>query len=334
MKYNIFLFSLLIIFCTALIIPSSAKAQKPLDHDTTYYVTYPGTLVGRFYFSKKYASFTLPAANGGQDLEYKANTLLTMGIGATYNNLTVNLAYGFSFLNNNDDKGKTKGIDLQAHLFPHKWALDLLAIKHTGLSFAPNNSANDSNNYYYRPDIQQLFIGFSGYRVFNPQRFSFNAAMTQNEWQKKSAGSLLLGGLVYYGQIKGDSSLIPKQVESSFPKAAGINNVNFFSIGLGGGYAYTLVIAKHFYITGSGIVNLNVDFSTVQDMNDKASKTVLKPTAIYKASVGYNSDSWDISANWAANDIWVKGDYFSNDFSVPTGNYRLIFSKKIALRKH
>ncbi len=333
MKYNSFLFSLAIIFCNALIIPSFAKAQKPLDHDTTYYVTYPGTLVGRFYFSKKYASFTLPASNDGQDLEYKANTLLTMGIGATYNNLTLNLAYGFNFLNSNNDKGKTKGIDLQAHLFPHKWALDLIAIKHTGLSFAPKNSTGDSYNYY-RPDIQQLFIGFSGYRVFNPQRFSFNAAMTQNEWQKKSAGSLLLGGLAYYGQIKGDSSLIPKQDENYFPKAAGINNVSFISIGLGGGYAYTLVIAKHFYITGSGIVNLNVDFSTVQDMNDKASKTVLMPTTIYKASIGYNSDSWDISANWAASDIWVKGNYFSNDFSIPVGNYRLIFSKKIGLKKH
>ncbi len=333
MKYNRSLFFFSIIFCNSLIIPLFTKAQKPLDHDTTYYVTYPGTLVGRFYFSKKYASFTLPAANDGQDLEYKANTLRTMGIGATYNNLTINLAYGFSFLNNDDDKGKTKSIDLQAHLFPHKWALDLLAIRHEGLSFEPKTD-DDSDNNYYRPDIQQLFIGFSGYRVFNPQRFSFNAAMTQNEWQKKSAGSLLLGGLVYYGQIKGDSSLIPKQDENYFPKAAGINKVNFFSIGVGGGYAYTVVIAKHFYITGSGIVNLNADFSTVQDMNDKANKTTLKPTAIYKAAVGYNSDSWDISATWAASDIWVKGDYFSNDFSIPTGNYRLIFSKKIALKKH
>jgi hypothetical protein len=336
MKYNRFLFLLSIIFCNALIIPSFAKAQKTPAHDTTYYVTYPGTLTGRFYFSKKYASFTLPASNGGQDLDYKANTLRTMGIGATYNDLTVNLAYGFKFLNNNNDKGKTKSIDLQAHLFPHKWALDLLAIRHEGLSFAQKNyTGSDSNKNYYRPDIQQLFIGFSGYRVFNPQKFSFNAAMNQNEWQKKSAGSLLLGGLVYYGQIKGDSSLIPKQYENSFPKAVGINNVHFFSVGVGGGYAYTLVIAKHFFITGSGIVNLNADFSTVQDINDnKANKTAFKPTTIYKAAIGYNSDSWDISATWAASTIWLKGDYFSSDFSIPTGNYRLIFSKKIALRKH
>src|SRR6476469_7048118 len=108
MKCNRFLFPLSIIFCNSLIIPSFAKAQKPLDHDTTYYVTYPRTIVGRFYFSKKYATFILPAANDGQNLKYRPNTLLTMGIGATYNNLTLNLGYGFGFLNNGEDKGKTK----------------------------------------------------------------------------------------------------------------------------------------------------------------------------------------------------------------------------------
>ncbi len=333
MKYSAF-FPFIIIFCSSLIIPSFTEAQKTPDHDTTYYVTYPDIIVGRFYFSKKYASFILPAANDEQDLEYKPNTLLTMGIGATYNNLTLNISYGFGFLNHDDEKGKTKSIDLQAHFFPRKWALDLLAIRHKRLYLEPKGyAADDPDSYYYRPDMRQLFVGFSGYRMLNSQRFSYNAAMMQNEWQKKSAGSLMLGGLVYYGEIKGDSSLVPKQVENSFPQAASIDNVNFFVVGVGGGYAYTLVIAKHFYITGSLIANLDADFSTVEDMNGKKNKTVVKPSAIYKAAIGYNSDSWDISANWAANDLWVRGNYFSNDFFVPIGNYRLIFSKKIALKK-
>ena len=166
MKYNGLFFPFILIFCSALIIPSFIKAQKPRDHDTTYYVTYPGTIVGRFYFSKKYATFSLPASNDGQSFGYKPNTLLTMGIGATYNNLTLNLAYGFGFLNNDENKGKTKSFDLQAHLFPHKWALDVLAIRHKGVYLEPGSYAADGpDNYYYRPDIQELFFGFSGYRV-------------------------------------------------------------------------------------------------------------------------------------------------------------------------
>jgi len=336
MKRNGFFFLLLFFSGSFLIIPSLIKAQEPLDHDTTYFVTYPHMLVGRFYFSKKYTSFTLPAANGEQDIQYKPNTLLTMGIGATYNNLTLNLGYGFGFLNNgNDDKGKTKSIDLQVHFFPHKWALDLLAIKHKGVYIEQKGYATDNpDGYYYRPDVKQLFLGFSGYRVMNPERFSYNAAFTQNEWQKKSAGSLLLGGLVYYGQIKGDSSLIPGKIENTFPDATGINKINFFSVGLGAGYAYTLVMAKHFYITGSLIGNAHANFSTVENADDKKSRTMINPSLIYKASAGYNSDTWDISVNWAATDLWVKGNYFFDDFIVPIGNYRIIFSKKIALKKH
>jgi hypothetical protein len=113
MRHRSFFCIVLIIFCSALLIPSFAKAQKTLDHDTAYYVTYPGTIVGRFYFSKKYSSLTLNAANDEQDLEYKPNTHLTMGIGATYNNLSLNISYGFGFLNNDDEKGKTKSIDYQ-----------------------------------------------------------------------------------------------------------------------------------------------------------------------------------------------------------------------------
>ncbi|HEY1869869.1 MAG TPA: DUF4421 family protein, partial [Chitinophagaceae bacterium] len=248
----------------------------------------------------------------------------------------LNLSYGFDFLNNgNNDKGKTKSIDLQAHFFPHKWALDFIAIKHKGSYIEQKGYAADTPGaYYYRPDVNQLFFGVSGYRVMNPGRFSYNAAMTQNEWQKKSAGSLLLGGLIYYGQIKGDSSLVPGKVENSFPDAAGIDKINFFSVGLGAGYVYTLVIAKHFYITGSMIGNLDANFSTAENTDDKKNRTIVNPSIIYKASAGYNSDSWDISANWAATHLWIKGNYFVDDFVLPVGNYRIILSKKIALRKH
>jgi hypothetical protein len=334
MKYSPF-FSSTVIFLCSLIISPHIKGQKRSDHDTGYFVTYPRTIVGRFYFSKKYTSVILPAANNEQDLKYKPNTQLTMGIGATYNNLTLNIAYGFGFLNHDDEKGKTKSIDLQAHLFPRKWAVDLLAVKHKGLFLDPRGYASDKpESYYYRPDIQELFIGFSAYRVLNAQRFSYNAAMMQNEWQKKSAGSLMLGALTYYGQIKGDSSLVPTHVENSFPFAYGIDNINFFAVGIGGGYAYTLVIAKHFYVTGSLIANLDVAFSAVENIDDKKNKTSVRTATIYKAAAGYNSNSWNISANWAANDSWVRGNHFSQNFYVPIGNYRIILSKKIALKKH
>jgi hypothetical protein len=49
-------------------------------------------------------------------------------------------------------------------------------------------------------------------------------------------------------------------------------------------------------------------------MNDKKNKTSIKPSAIYKAAIGYNSDSWDISANWAANGLLARGNDFLMTF--------------------
>jgi hypothetical protein len=158
--------------------------------------------------------------------------------------------------------------------------------------------------------------------------------MIQNELQKKSAGSLLFGGLVYYGQIKADSALVPKQVEDGFPLAAGINKINFFSVGPAIGYAYTVVIEKHFFITGSLVASLNLNFSSEEEINGKKNKVAVTPATIYKAAIGYNSSTWDISANWAANASWITRVSSSKEYSVPTGNYRIILAKKIVLKRN
>ncbi len=100
-------------------------------------------------------------------------------------------------------------------------------------------------NYYLRPDIKRDVIGISAFRVANANKFSYRAAITQNEWQTKSAGSLLYGGEIYYGQVKGDSAIVHNKVSNNFEQA-GLNKINFISVGPGIGYAYTLVIHKNF----------------------------------------------------------------------------------------
>jgi hypothetical protein len=322
-----------ITFCLFLFVyPCSLPAQSNSGYDSSYYKIYPRALTARFYFSKKYSAFTLPAFGNEDDLQYRPNTDLTTGVGATYQNISLNLSYGFGFLNHDDAKGKTKSVDLELHVYPTKWAVDLLAIFHKGLHLHPEKNTT-ANNYYYRPDVNQHIIGAGAYRVLNAEKFSYNAAMIQSEWQKKSAGSLLVGGQVYYGLIKGDSSLVPKQLENSFAQP-GINRINFFSAGPGIGYAYTLVIQKHFYITGSLIANLDVDFSSEETINKKNNKVAVNPGAVYKAAIGYNSDSWNISANWAGNSLWINGASSAGNYFVPTGNYRFVLAKKISRNKH
>ncbi|CAN5814185.1 hypothetical protein BH10BAC2_BH10BAC2_26360 [soil metagenome] len=321
-------------FCMLLFIfPFDLAAQKRFQHDSNYYTSYPRKLTTRFYLSKKYTSLTFPALSKENDLSYTANTNLTMGVGATYNNLSLNLAYGFGFLNPDDEKGKTKSIDLELHVYPAKWSIDVLGIRHKGLYIDPKGYAVlNKNNFYYRPDAVMMLAGISAYRVPNNDRFSYNAAMIQSERQKKSAGSLLYGGEVYYGSIKGDSSLVPKAKENLFAQA-GIDKMQFFTIGAGGGYAYTLVVKEHFFAMASLIANLDVNFSIEESSAMRNKNTAVTPSFIYKAAIGYNNDTWIVSANWAANDLWVKGASSDKAYAIPTGNYRLILAKRISMKR-
>jgi Domain of unknown function (DUF4421) len=318
------------------ITPATLFAQKGNSHDTTYYTTYPGTLTTRIYFSKKYASFTLPATDDHTtDLQYKSNEPQSIGIGATWNNFSLNVGAGLGLINpNSTDKGKTKSLDLQLHLYPHKWAIDALAIFHTGHYLDPDGYQTLApNTYYVRPDIKLNLLGVSMYRVPNAERFSYHAALIQNEWQKKSAGSLLFGGEAFYGLIRGDSSFVPSQVEKGFDQS-GINHLRFFSAGPGIGYAYTLVIQKHFFITGSAVVNVDLNYATEDGVGFTRNQFSVTPVPVFKTAIGYNSNKWDVSANWMGNAFWIGSASSAESYFFQSGNYRLILARRIDLRKH
>lgn len=321
-SFSVTLFVVILLHC------SGVFAQKMHPHDTSYYVSYPNTMA-RIYLSKKYAPFTLPATGNVPDLEYRANTKLNMGLGVTYKNYTLNLAYGFKFINKNyEEQGKTKGLDLHFHLFPNKYTIDVLSVFHKGYYLAPKGyAAANMDSYYYRPDVKLTLLGVAGYRLNNYGRFSYRAAFVQNDWQKKSAGSLLYGGEAYYVSFGGDSALVPKQLQSLYPQA-GITKIKFISVGPGIGYAYTLVIAKHFFITASLIGNLDVNFCTETSSSDNK-KVSLKPAAIYKSAVGYNSDTWSLNATLTGNALLVRGASSPKDYFIPVGNYRLTLAKKL-----
>ncbi len=102
-------------------------------------------------------------------------------------------------------------------------------------------------------------------------------------------------------------------------------------MGPGIGYAYTLVIQQHFFITGSLIANLDLDFSSEKGINEDKNYITLNPATVFKTAIGYNSSTWDISCNWVGNAIWFKGAS-SAKYLLQTGNYRIILAKKIMRR--
>ncbi len=312
---------------------AGVNAQKKTLNDTSYYETYPHKLTTRLYLSQKFLKFTIPPSGNQTDIEYKANTKMNIGIGVTYRNISANIFYGFAFLNKDTAKGKTKGLDLQLQLYPRKWAIDVIALFPKGYYIGPKGYASSNpNRYYYRPDVQLNLVSVSAYKVPNKEKFSYRAAVKLSEWQKKSAGSPLYGGTIYYGTAKADSALVPKSIESAFPQK-GITNLNFMAFGAGVGYAYTLVIAKHFFITASAIANLDLTLSSEEGPAGKQRKTSIGPSVVTKGGMGYNSATWSVGVSGFASALWTKGEASPKNYYLPVGNFRVILSRKFNVKK-
>ena len=318
---------------TLLLFSTGSFAQDTTSVDNRYYIVYPDELVLRLYLTNKFAPFTISSSTK-EDLNYKTNSKLGLGAGFTYKALTLNLAYGFNFLNPDKGRGNTKGLDLQVHLYPKKWAIDIIGAFLRGYYLNPaDNNGLDLSNYYKRPDLHRNIVGISVYRVANSPKFSYRAAFNQKDWQTKSAGSLLYGAETHYGIVKADSALVPSRAGTNYLQA-GINKINFFSIGPGIGYAYTLVLSRHFFITGSAIGSVNLNISAEENGGTTNSKVKVLPGGNYKAAAGYNSSTWSITAALLGNAVYAGSAVSGKEYFLPTGNVNFVVAKKIGLRKN
>ena len=311
---------------------NNMKTGNERSINNGYYIVYPKEVILRIYLTNKFAPFTISSTNK-EDLNYKSNSKLGLGAGFTYKALSLNLAYGFNFLNPDLGKGKTKGFDLQLHLYPKKWAIDLTGAFLRGYYLDPKDyNGLTLTDYYKRPDLHRNIVALSVYRIANPDRFSFKAAFNQKDWQIRSAGSFLYGGETHYGIVKGDSALVPAASGSNYVQA-GIDEIHFFGIGPGIGYAYTLVMGRHFFITASAIVSINIEASKEESGLNKNQVTKILPAGNYKAGIGYNSSTWSLTAGLLGNAIYAGSAVSKKEYFLPTGNVNLVLARKFGTKR-
>ena len=86
--------------------------------------------------------------------------------------------------------------------------------------------------------LRMNVVNASAYYVFNHRKFSYPAALFQNYYQLRSAGSWLAGISVQSGSIKTTDEL-----KARSPLAPEVH-LTFANVALGGGYGYNLVLGK------------------------------------------------------------------------------------------
>lgn len=301
------------------------------QNDSSYYVSYENQLTTRFYFSKKYTSFRYYEKDEELALRYFPNTTLNMGVGATYRWATLNLAFGFGFLNPDDGKGDTRYLDLQGHFYGRKFFADVLGQFYQGFYLTDANVKDPEGNYYLRPDIKVNAFGLAGNYITNHERFSYRAGFLQNEWQKKSAGTALLGWQIIWGNQSADSTLVPYAISGVHAEARN-QRMTFFETGPSVGYAYTLVVKRNFFLMGSVAVSFVFGTHTIFDVEDKRYSTFI-PNISYKTFAGYNTEKWAVSLTFTNETLTIGNNSSNQRFALDAGNLRLNFVRRFTVRR-
>ncbi|HLX91902.1 MAG TPA: DUF4421 family protein [Puia sp.] len=303
-------------------------------HDSAYYQSYKGSIITRVYFSRKYDIFKLtPHDPSLPAMSYHANTTLSLGLGLTYRSLSFSFSKELSFLKSQERKGATNATDLQLHLYKQKWTIDAVGEFYKGYYLRPDGlAAPDGQSFYLRPDLGVQLVGLAAYRVLNDQRFSYGAGLSQNAWQKKSAGSFLVGGEAFYLATNADSSFVPATVDSAFA-SQNVRKLHLFEIGPGVGYAYTLVIREYFFLLGSVNVDFNLHFARELGNDISSDKIGFTPNFIFRVGAGYNLSRWGLNLTWMWSSVNATGGFSNYKYNVTAGNYRLIYFRRVAINR-
>lgn len=227
------------------------------------------------------------------NLTFKPNDVFNQGIKIQHKWFGLGIGFSPKKLQG-DNKGTTDELDLHLYVYSKRQYLDAYFISYKGF-YLENFMRNDSLKKYYTsfplmPDLSITTTGLTYLHLFNHKKFSLRASFTQNEIQRKSAGSFVLGSSLNYMRMENSGNIIPKELRAVALADQQFVKVAFYDISILPGYAHTFVY-KRFYLTlvpMLGVALQYQNFSTVDKRNPTRISNGFR--SLSKVSIGYNSD--------------------------------------------
>lgn len=314
--------------------------------DSAYVVDHTHLLTARAYFSTKFNAVDVDDQKLGSHIEYRPNTNVNFGVGASYRALTLNLGIGVPALNRDDSlRGETRYLDAQGNMYGRRFAINVFAQLYRGyyidqLSFP---GFNDLDSIYaralgqdrLRPDFRQRNLGASVLFIRNNRRFSYRAAFNQDAWQRKSAGSWLLGGDLVYQGVRAERSVIPDAVDSLWRSPLRFRRIDQVELGAMGGYAHTFVVFRHMYLSFTGCIGLGLVRSVTQELGGDQGyqrRVHWGPNLRSQGRVaaGYNSARTNVGLSYV-NEQSQTGLAPRAVYGWSVGNFRIFFVRRFGV---
>lgn len=246
---------------------------------------------------------------------YMPNNPFELGLGLSLNNTAFSFGYGYGFSFMRDkERGKTSSFDFQFHHYGRKYTFDIFFQKYKGFYMEDDNTDIE---FELCPDLEIKKYGFDAHYIFNNKKFSYKAAFNQSEKQLRSAGSFLLGGGVYYTHIQSDTSFIYNDK----------NQLKNFQFGISGGYAYTWVIKRDYFINVSATGGIHFGNETIGRIGKD--KLEVYPSIFPRISMGYNQENWSVGFSYLGNMIFPSFTE-NNSIGLMSGNFQFTYTHRFS----
>jgi len=316
--------------------------SSTIKYDSSYIKVYKDELTTRLYLSRKQNGYTLSERLLNPWIQYKTNDNLLLGLGYTYSFLTINLAVKMPFINRDDELyGESSYIDLQTHFMFRSYIVDLYLQWNSGYYISNPEDIlhqwNPDQNMPQRGDMRTNIVGINVQRLFNSEQYSYKASFWQNEFQKRSAGSPIIGVEAYWMLGMTDSLMLESAIPSSgYMNDELFNQNDIVNVGLNGGYAYTFVWAEKLYLSLWTMFGVSGAYHRVHYTPD--SYTLSKGFTVgftnnTKISFGYNSRKYYVGLSYNRFAMSTMTGSHRDWISYNTGHIRVNFVKRFHLKR-
>ncbi|RIV68548.1 DUF4421 family protein [Flagellimonas aequoris] len=307
--------------------------------DTTRIINYTDKIILKANVDTRSDVILYKNREDGSRLHLLPNNRYRLFLSLDYEFIGVSIGVVPKFLGANSDedlKGTSSFTDYRFRFFLGKWVQSLTYSNVKGYyvrntrDFVPDWTKG-TNPYLQFEGLGNTLYGMSTSYVFNPD-FSYRNIVYQNEWQRKSSGSLVAS--LYY-----DYTLFRLKEES-------VDAVEkFFNVRLAPSYYYTFVLHDNWFLSGNISPSLGIKTSRYEIRTDTPPE-VEKNTYFTKnlaggINLGFSSEKviFGINLNFSAD--WYNEDdasnvetdqfygllYFGYRFEPPKGIKKLFHSK-------
>ena len=238
--------------------------------------TFPDKLAFRLGWQSSANRFVV-REEGGSSIRYRPANRNMLKLNAQFRAIDIGIGIAPAFLNPEQDSVNSRTRHVNIRIYPGKWMQTLDYYDQRG------HFGELEDTEVYLPNLETRKIGGTTAYVFN-DKFSFRSLISQNEWQRRSAGSFVPRFVFYYTRYK-------LELEES------VSRTHSYDLGIGPGYHYNWVMHPNWMLSIGNTTGIGINF--LNDDGDHSTSFLWE--SIFQGGMTFNTDRWfaGIQASYA-----------------------------------